>query len=62
MFKQGSTSTHGPSKKRSAAEGVGRAFTVATQMALISPAGVDEWVSRELGGDRVHPPSRRLSR
>jgi len=37
--------------RKSTAEGVARAFTVATQMALLSPPGVDEWVRQELGGE-----------
>jgi len=57
MFKISGTSEKS-SVRRSAAEGVVRAFTVATQMALLSPPGVDEWIARELGGDRTSPQDR----
>ena len=38
-----------------------RAFTLATQMALLSPPGVDEWVAREPRrgtGAEARPPAR----
>ena len=38
------------SKRRAAGDGVVQAFAIASQMALLHPPGVDEWMRRELGG------------
>ncbi len=47
---------------RSTAAGVAQAFAVASQMALLYPPGLDEWMRRELGADEAGPRRRAGSR
>lgn len=44
-----------PSRRRAAAEQVAQAFSIASQMALLCPSGLDESMRRELGHGGDYP-------
>ncbi len=48
---KGSNGVSGRSRRRSIGEQAVQALAISSQMALLYPPGIDEWMRRELGGE-----------